>query len=357
MNTSSDDSNLLIQEVNQTCLAAYKSISITSKGDSLYVSPCCTIQPGMLTTGDIDFEKHELLEQIRTSWQRQEVHKECQRCTRLEDQGLPSTRQLLNHGIQQFYNAKRDLTLATSADIYKPELIRMDYWVGDICNLACVTCGPENSSLWRQILGYPKLKQKASMNHFWNKVDFSKIADIHIHGGEPFLSKDHLEFIQSIPNKQRVNLVYNTNGTVRPSPEVFKAWKEYQHIELHFSFDDLGSRFEYLRWPAKWDQALETFEFILDNVTSNTHIGLFIVESILTSPYMEEIQNWWQQNFPKDRHNQPIQINSVLAAGSWGPSDNAGDYWLKTLALRNQQYGQGWRELFPKSVANIEQHL
>lgn len=71
----------VIAEIDQICLAAYKSVSITSQGDSLYVSPCCAIQPGMLTTGEIEFEKHELLEQIRTSWKNREIHDECRQCT------------------------------------------------------------------------------------------------------------------------------------------------------------------------------------------------------------------------------------------------------------------------------------
>ena len=344
-------------DLDQTCLAAYKSISITSQGDSLYVSPCCTIQPGMLTTGDIDFEKHELLVQIRTAWQSEEIHNECRRCTQLEDRGLPSTRQYINQGIQHYYAKGQAQIPTTSDELFKPELLRMDYWVGDMCNLACVTCGPENSSMWRQILGYPKSKQRISTNNFWKKIDFSKITDIHIHGGEPFLSRDHVEFIQAIPNKHRINLVYNTNGTVRPGPEVFEVWREFRHIEMKFSFDDLNDRFEYLRWPAKWGHALETFEFILSNISDNSRIGLFVVESMLNSPYMDEIKTWWQQNYPVDKHNQDIQFDTVIAAGSWGPADTAEDYLLKTLALRNHQYGQDWRDLFPKAVANIEQRL
>lgn len=352
MNTTSNK-----LDIDQTCLAAYKSISITSQGDSLYVSPCCSIQPGMLTTGDIDFEKHELLVQIRTAWQNGEIHNECRRCTQLEDRGLPSSRQTINQGIQEYYTEGRANRPTTRDEIFKPEILRMDYWVGDMCNLACVTCGPDNSSMWRQILGYPKSKQKISANNFWNKVDFGKITDIHIHGGEPFLSRDHVEFIQAIPDKHRINLVYNTNGTVRPGPEVFEAWREFRHIEMKFSFDDLGNRFEYLRWPAKWDQALETFEFILSNISSNSRIGLFVVESMLNSPYMDEIKIWWQQNYPVDKYKQAIQFDTVIAAGSWGPADTAKDYLLKTLALRNYQYGKDWRELFSKSVEAIERQL
>lgn len=356
MNTFPNESSIQT-DIDRTCMAAYKSISITSKGDSLYVSPCCSIQPGMITTGDIDFENHELLTQIRTSWQNGEIHNECQRCTQLEDRGLPSVRQTINQSIQEYYTEGRANRPTTRDEIFKTEILRMDYWVGDMCNLACVTCGPDNSSMWRQILGYPKAKQKISANNFWNKIDFSKIADIHIHGGEPFLSRDHVEFIQAIPDKHRINLVYNTNGTVRPGPEVFEVWREFRHIELMFSFDDLGDRFEYLRWPAKWDQSLETFEFILSNMSPNSRIGLFVVESILNAPYMDEIRAWWQQNYPVDKHDRPIQFNSVIAGGYWGSSDFAGEYSLKTLALRNQQYGKNWRDLFSKSVSTVEQHL
>ena len=343
----------VLADIDQICTAAYKSISIRSSRDSLYVSPCCTVNPGMLTTGSIDFEKHSLLEQTRTSWTQREVPKDCQWCKNVENQGYPSVKDGMNQEMLRHYELGRLPMPTTWDDIYKPELIRMDYWVGDGCNLACVTCGPENSSLWRQILNYPRSDQRIIRNNFWDKIDMSKLLEIHIHGGEPLLSREHAEFIQIVPNKHLVSLVYNTNGTIRPGQEVLDAWKEYRNVSIHFSFDDIGNRFEYLRWPGRWDQALDTFEFILNNVDSNTYITINMVESMLNSPHLHEIKSWWRLNYPTDKHNHDIQVECTLAGGNWGPTDRARDYWVKILDLRDQQYGQGWRELFPLAIPTV----
>jgi sulfatase maturation enzyme AslB (radical SAM superfamily) len=343
----------ILKDVDQVCLSAFKSISIKSNGDSLYVGPCCVVEPGMLTTQGIDFEKHELLEQIRESWKHGEVYSECQRCKQLEAAGLPNAKTGMDSTIKDYYTSGRTPPATSWDDIYKPDLLRMDYWVGDMCNLACVTCGPKNSSLWRQILQYPKSQQKITTNNFWDKVDFSKLLDVHIHGGEPFLSREHVEFIQAIPNKHKVGLAYNTNGTVRPSSQVFEIWQEYNRVNLDFSFDDIGDRFEYLRWPAKWDQALDTFNYILNKIGPNSSINIYIVDSVLNNPYLLEIKDWWKNNYPTDAYNQPIRVEIIPAGGNWGVADLSKDWWLETLDIRDQQYTQGWRDLFPKSINNV----
>jgi hypothetical protein len=140
---------------------------------------------------------------------------------------------------------------------------------------------------------------------------------------------------------------------VRPSPQVFEIWQEYNRVNLDFSFDDIGDRFEYLRWPAKWDQALDTFNYILNKIGPNSSINIYIVDSVLNNPYLTEIKDWWKNNYPTDAYNRPIRVDIIPADGNWGVADLSKDWWLKTLDIRDQQYTQGWRDLFPKSIANV----
>ena len=344
---------------DQICLAAFKSISIRSRGDSLYVAPCCGIDPGKLTTEKLDFETHSLLEEIRDDWKNSRWHNDCKTCDYAEQNGKRSTRVALNNGIVELYHKGYATMPTTWEEVYKRDILRMDYWIGDMCNLACLTCGPPNSSLWRQILGYTVDKQKITTNRFWDQIDLSKLVDVHIHGGEPFLSKEHTEFVQAVPNKKQVNLVYNTNGTVRPNQKVFDAWKEYNHVNLHFSFDAIGKQFEYLRWPAQWDQALETFEYIMENLEHNSCIVIYMVESVLNYHYIEEFKSWWNKNYPTDKHGHPITIDVATAYGGWGPwalDDFRLDY-VEKLKFRDDQYGHSWRKLFPKSIDTVEQAI
>ena len=131
------------------------------------------------------------------------------------------------------------------------DLLRLDYWTGDLCNLACVICGPQNSSVWKQQLNIPINRRINSVNDFWTNLDLTKIKFVHFNGGEPLLSKEHVKFLHAFPNKEQVTLNYNTNGTILPGKELNDLWLQFKLVQLDFSIDDIGDRFEYQRWPAK----------------------------------------------------------------------------------------------------------
>jgi hypothetical protein len=53
-----------------------------------------------------------------------------------------------------------------------------------------------------------------------------------------------------------IDLHYNTNGTVWPQQA--HIWKHFNRVEIAFSIDNTGEKFELERSGARWDQMLST---------------------------------------------------------------------------------------------------
>jgi hypothetical protein len=54
---------------------------------------------------------------------------------------------------------------------------------------------------------------------------------------------------------KNIDIHYNTNATQDPSQEQFNLWDKFGRVDIAFSIDNIGDRFEYERYGAKWDQA------------------------------------------------------------------------------------------------------
>ena len=179
------------------CYDAYKNINLVTNQSNLEVSSCCLIPTTPSTT--INFYNSEQLIRVRQSWNKNEFPEECAICKEEEAQHRLSRRQ----GVNKWYE---DNNCANTT----VELIRLDFWTGDTCNLRCAICGPNNSSSWKQELNFPKELKKVSSNVFWKKLDLSSLQYIHFTGGEPLLNKEHVNFLHAIPDKNKVYLNYNT---------------------------------------------------------------------------------------------------------------------------------------------------
>lgn len=333
-----------MNDIKTVCLEPFKNLSIEFRDNKPAISPCC-IYP-LTTVETVDFVNNTELNKIRQQWINGTPPTGCKSCTEMESQGFPSRKQI----------AASDWALKNPpikpGDIPVVELIRMDYWVGDVCNLACVMCGPSNSSLWKQELGVIKDEKKSIVNRSWKNLDLRHIENIHFWGGEPLLSKEHVEFLRALPNKSKVSLYYTTNGTVQPSAELLEVWKECNQVDLYCSLDDIGPRYEYIRYPADWNQTVENFQWMIDNCGANTNYGINTTVNILSQYYVDEIIGWFATNFKYDKVGRQIKHNLNPA---FGPMSAASDHdvVIKHLDIIDYRRGTNWREVFPRAAEQI----
>lgn len=333
-----------MNNTNTVCLEPFKNLSIEFRNNKPAIAPCC-IYP-VIPVETVDFVNNVELGKIRQQWINGTPPVGCKSCTEMESQGFSSRKQIAAD--------KWALTNPPITPGYVPtiELTRMDYWVGDICNLACVMCGPSNSSLWKQELGFIKDEKKSIVNRAWKNLDLSQIEHIHFWGGEPLLSKEHVEFLQALPNKSTVILYYTTNGTVQPSPELLEVWAECSQVDVYCSLDDIGPRFEYTRYPANWKQTIENFQWMIDNCGENVHYGINSTINVLSQYYVDEITEWFATNFKHDKSGQQIKhdLNSTFGPMS---AASAHDIVIEHLAIIDQRRGTDWRKVFPKAAEQI----
>lgn len=322
-----------------SCIDAFKNINIVARQNSLSISPCCIA--AVVPTDSIDFKNNQYLVKVRNEMMSGQLPKACGNCKKAEDAGLTSRR----IGSNAWY---KDHNL----DNYEVELVRMDYWVGDTCNLACVICGPHNSSVWKQELGLSKEAKKLSVNQFWKDMDLSKIQFIHFNGGEPLLSKEHMKLLHAIEHKSRVHLNYNTNATLLPSDELLNLWKQFRLVQLDFSIDDIGERFEYQRYPADWSQVTSNLRWYIDHAPDNCMFNVNTTVGILNHSNLEALNDWLKQNFYTSRFTDPIEHRQQFAVGLFA-LENIEKNWSKvifTLDQIDQRRGTNWRKTFPELV-------
>ena len=322
------------------CLDAYKNLNILNQQGQLAIGPCC-ISPAT-PVKEIDFYNNNFLKSIRASWDNHTFPPACKNCKQAEERGNSSRRL----DIQQWYDDHGH----NNKDV---SLVKIDYWTGNTCNLRCVICGPTNSSGWESELGIPNYKQIVNSN--WKSLDLGQIEHIHFNGGEPLLSKEHISLLEAVPNKSKVELNYNTNATIRPSQYLQDLWAQFKNVKLDFSIDDIGHRFEYQRYPAKWDEVTANLKWFVDTMPVNCLFGVNTTVSVLNQPYLDELDAWLAVNFAKNRLGDSITYNKQAAQGLFS-TDNLQINADKILSFVNDcdtRRGTNWRSVFPDLFKSI----
>ena len=322
------------------CIDAFKNLNLAIRSGEVYVSPCC-ITP-LKKVQQIKFFDDPYLKRVRSSFLQDQWPQECQACSIPESQGHSSRR--INSNKWYEHNQINDI---------KEDLIRIDYWVGDMCNLACVMCGPENSSLWKQELQIPILQRRLNRNTVWKDLDIEKLRYVHFHGGEPLLSKDHGQFLAAIPNKSLVHIYYNTNGTVQADQDLLDLWKEFKLVQIDFSVDDIDNRFDYIRFPASWSKVRDNLLWYREQCPSNCIFDIMTVISVLNQPYLDHLAQWVQKNFSTNRFTDPVEHRFQAAYGCLSPDNQNKKEIFDYLAQIDRRRGSNWKTIFPESYQNL----
>jgi hypothetical protein len=247
----------------------------------------------------------------------------CTGCYEAESHGLIS-RRIASRQLYENYYQDTDL------DLDGPQ--GLDYSVGNLCNLKCVICDPGNSSSW--IPDYQKIYPLRPVEQLkydkFNQLEINNpellknIKFLHLHGGgEPLLSNNHINLLKEIKKVKGlgdVRVMYNTNGTQRASTELLKLWEECQLIELYFSIDDVGERFNYQRTGANWVQVVENLKWYQENMPHNHMFNINCSWGYLNLYYLPDLVNWHQDNFSSNRYGDPVKLIFQRVIGNFNIS-------------------------------------
>jgi sulfatase maturation enzyme AslB (radical SAM superfamily) len=266
--------------------------------DHVRVAPCCQSISKIEKVADFNFNTSVHLTQLREKFSRGEKPNECSRCWQAEDLGSRSRRQ----GVIEFFQLPEvDHTVVLQS---------IDYNATWACNLACVMCRPQSSSLWatQQNLHKSELSKIGryfrNQNNFLDTVPVNDIKKIHFNGGEPLLNDDHLNLLDKLERQdvlKNVQISYNTNGTIMPNKKTIDLWSKSLLVKLYFSIDAVGPGFEYVRWPGVWSETCKNMLDMKQDLPSNVMFGFNSTVGCYNLFEIEDVWNWFDQNISTNR--------------------------------------------------------
>jgi len=295
------------------CYEFFKNQAFWSHGRGIGYNPC-SYYNGFIAT-DVDpqaawygAEHKKIIKDIKAG----KLIEGCSQCYLAEKAGLKSRRM----GSKDLYeNYFKDTDIETTKSP-----TALDYSVGNLCNLKCTICNPSNSSKW--IDDWAQLFPDKNLDHYrFRKNQYIIIDDleylkevrsVHFHGGgDPLLSDAHVQLLRNIEKSKGladVRVFYNINATNRVDDSVLELWSKLEMVQLYFSIDDVGERFEYQRTGARWSNVLDTIEWYKQNMPSNHMFAINCVWGYLNLYYLDELYNWHKENFSKNRLGDPTNL-------------------------------------------------
>ena len=102
--------------------------------------------------------------------------------------------------------------------------------------------------------------------------------------------------MQGLVNKGiagNIEIHYNTNGTQWPE-KAEEIWRYFKTVEIAFSIDDVGSRFEYQRSNAVWAEVQANIERFKEmrSRTNNIQLQVCTTVNVFNVYYLEDVADW-----------------------------------------------------------------
>jgi MoaA/NifB/PqqE/SkfB family radical SAM enzyme len=297
------------------CVLPWVSLETSPVGT---VRPCCLAEEEIVddqgakfdlnTANFAGIQNSAYMQDLRQQFLDGKQPQTCRKCWREERAGRTSKRM---HTLDRLKHMIPDQAWTADA---RP-LMFLDLKLGNICNLKCRICGSWSSSTFAaeeldQIKGNEA--KKASYHYqmlragswprenklFWNEVDLvcDQLRYIEFTGGEPFMIQEHFDMLQGLVDRGiagNIEIHYNTNGTQYPE-QAERIWSYFKTVEIAFSIDDVGDRFEYQRTNAVWSEVVENinkFRLMRDRHT-NIQLQVCSTVNVFNVYYLEDLANW-----------------------------------------------------------------
>ena len=267
------------------CASPFYQKSLRRRSDF----PCC-----WLTNIDSQYSHDKL----RNDFDNNRRSKYCSTCWISEDKGVPSKRQQDNKLLSHYSNKTlEDLY----AERHKGILRSLQVTTSNLCNLACRSCGPHDSTRWYKEWNHNHIKQyKGTL-----EVDMTKISDndlehldnLEILGGEPFIDTNHYSLLERLiaKDKTNVSLTSTTNTQQLPMPRLMELLQQFKKVKISLSIDGIGPVFEYMRWPGKWQTTLDIIEQL--RLVPNFQLSVYSTISNMNAYYFDQIVEWNIKNW------------------------------------------------------------
>ncbi len=268
------------------CKLPWLGLNITTQGQ---YSPCCKYQLPVANNLN-DYVNSEHRKQLQKDFENNLKPVGCERCWQEEAAGLQSLR--------QYYRDHVDMPKDPVANQFA--VLHLTF--GNICNLACRTCNSYLSSKWsveEKKLGLPAFQHTTFYKQSEFLAGLKSVSHDVIHltfsGGEVFYTgvTEHLDYLDHLisHNPQQIQLQYITNATIFPDQQFWDRWTRFKKVTIELSIDAVGSKFEYLRYPASWSQCYNNIKAYQNN-TNLIELAISHTVSFFNVFYLDEFYIW-----------------------------------------------------------------
>jgi sulfatase maturation enzyme AslB (radical SAM superfamily) len=185
---------------------------------------------------------------------------ECHKCYKLESDKVISPRQ--KESIFWFRDSEVKEYITNWSPESNTQTFFYDIRYSNKCNLACIGCNPEESSLWAKEL-------KVDIDNYPLNFTIDELLSakkIYLAGGEPLIIDEFINLIKCVAEKDvQPEVVINTNLT-SITEDLQKSLSKIKNLTLTVSIDGYESVNEYHRWPLKWTKLLDNLQWIRKNI-------------------------------------------------------------------------------------------
>ena len=197
-----------------------------------------------------------------------------------------------------------------NAALSKIEGVRYELMPSNVCNLKCVMCFPAYSTALakeRHVIGIETIDLSRENNTGTQQLELlsrvNNIESISIIGGEFFLTKNNLEIMDFVIERQ-VPLRLVTNATIILDSHIEKL-RQISKLELQISVDGFEQGYEVMRYPAIWDKFTANVERLIQELP-HANINFHFVAQALNIQQLVPTLDWC------NRQRKPTRVTNLV---------------------------------------------
>ena len=238
------------------------------------MAPCCMITnlDNVKHTSPSDFWQGNKITEIRNAMLAGELVSSCSLCYREESTIGKSMRveSWRDHGIDD----NTDIVELVQGPRYLARTFpnRLEFHLGNLCNLKCLTCNPRDSSSFLSENRLLKISNEKQSDYEIDKSTVDQVIHtaleqgleiLDLRGGETMLMPVLKQVLSELPPNHSIRtLRLQTNCTVLDD-----FWKQmlstFESVEIMLSIDAHGTDNNYIRYPSHWEDIERTVDYFL----------------------------------------------------------------------------------------------
>jgi MoaA/NifB/PqqE/SkfB family radical SAM enzyme len=308
---------------NKFCAHLWSGVHIEPTGK---VRPCCIAQM-QHDDSPVLIQNDNLLE-VRTQdeWKRAREdlingieNPMCKSCWDCEHKGITSYREMGNRQIGEDIH---NIEIMEDGSLSEDQILLWDIRNTNLCNMKCVMCDPDFSSLYNKEAidneHKPYYFNSSSSDRSGNKtavisalpdLDMKELVTARLKrntkllywaGGEPLISKLHYDILEYLidNNMTHIRMSYNTNmlKVNHYGKNIIDLWKNFDTVDIGASIDCVGERSEWARTGSDWNKINENINYLCSTFeshkTSNIVLTLNSTMSLYTIAGLPELLRW-----------------------------------------------------------------